>query len=605
MKRIVFALLLLAGSCAWVNAQQVGINTDNPNPLTVLDITNVSSMVDSVSYRGIMAPRMSEAERDRINVSDPINANGLLIYNTDEDCFNYYSRNLARWKSVCGEDNGMAEINTVYCNSLEITGNFAAGTTLGTDVYMELSVEVSKAGSYQFSGIPINENGYYFSGSGIFFLPGIARVRLPAMGTPHYATTAQPPDTVNVYVNGNLACSTTISVGVGTAPPTFSTTCNQGTLNGNYIAGTMLNTSNNTIQVTLTGIDNDDVGKIYRMTTNTVNGYYFAGTGYIIDDEQLVTLTGYGTPIDMGPNELILYTNSGVPSGEPATEACTFDVRVAARRMRILGVGLNSDYYLGNAANGMNRLINNTALFSPAQNAQCQLVNGFEIIQISAPNNVNMATAINNYNPDIIIIQYNWTGDLTSTSNASRDSLISFVNNRGGVLILCSDGGLSGLSDRSVFCQTFVNRIFDTNTLTASGIVTGPDTQPFATLTQSLAPILDNPYSLRGLSMARDADYNFGFIGIQEVTDLQVIAWQTENSNARAFMHASKGFVFIGDGAPFAYQANNTQAYNYPMKLDANYFPATNIWSDPHTENAQLFCNIMAWAIEYAQTHRP
>ncbi|HCO67537.1 MAG TPA: hypothetical protein DIT04_07260, partial [Dysgonomonas sp.] len=85
-------ILMLLSCFLFVTGQifpQVGINTDNPNSLTELEITNIIDGGGNIIPKGIMVPRMSEADRDKISISDASSANSLLIYNTDEDCYNY------------------------------------------------------------------------------------------------------------------------------------------------------------------------------------------------------------------------------------------------------------------------------------------------------------------------------------------------------------------------------------------------------------------------------------------------------------------------------------------------------------------------------------
>lgn len=95
-------LLFVFLSLVTLSYSQVGINTENPNSLAELDIVNIVNQ-GIVIPKGVMVPRMSEVDRNRINTSDPSYANGLWIYNTDENCFNYFSGATNRWKSVCVE----------------------------------------------------------------------------------------------------------------------------------------------------------------------------------------------------------------------------------------------------------------------------------------------------------------------------------------------------------------------------------------------------------------------------------------------------------------------------------------------------------------------
>ncbi|MEM1122421.1 MAG: tail fiber protein, partial [Bacteroidota bacterium] len=71
---------------------QVGINPDNsePDPSAMLDVSSTD--------KGLLVPRLTEKERDAID--NP--AEGLLIYNTNDSCFNYYTG--VAWYKDCGRD---------------------------------------------------------------------------------------------------------------------------------------------------------------------------------------------------------------------------------------------------------------------------------------------------------------------------------------------------------------------------------------------------------------------------------------------------------------------------------------------------------------------
>lgn len=79
LKQILVLLIMLGGLASFA---QVGINTDNSNP-------DPSAMLDvKSSDKGVLIPRMTQAERDLI--SSP--ATGLMIYQTDQTTgFYYYS----------------------------------------------------------------------------------------------------------------------------------------------------------------------------------------------------------------------------------------------------------------------------------------------------------------------------------------------------------------------------------------------------------------------------------------------------------------------------------------------------------------------------------
>lgn len=97
----------------------VGINTNTPNPNTVLDI------VSGNKNKGVLIPRLTSAERDAI-VINQTNDDGLTIYNTTENCFNYWSLNNSEWKSLCGNST-VATINSLDCSNSQNIGNLTSG----------------------------------------------------------------------------------------------------------------------------------------------------------------------------------------------------------------------------------------------------------------------------------------------------------------------------------------------------------------------------------------------------------------------------------------------------------------------------------------------
>ncbi|SMO72775.1 hypothetical protein SAMN06265171_105277 [Chryseobacterium rhizoplanae] len=62
---------------------------------------DIKAIVDVDSKdAGALFPRLTTLERDAIAVS--VQEDGLLIYNTDEKCFDYYQALSGTWKQMCG-----------------------------------------------------------------------------------------------------------------------------------------------------------------------------------------------------------------------------------------------------------------------------------------------------------------------------------------------------------------------------------------------------------------------------------------------------------------------------------------------------------------------
>lgn len=158
---------------------QVGINTENPNVLTELDVQNLAKE-GIVVPKGVMIPRMTEEQRDLIDVSDASLANSLVVYNITEDCFNYYSKIEGEWRSVCGKL-GKAVFD-FDCSAIEVQGTYVEKKELNSSNALKIIVTVTKPGEYSIAGT--TTNGYYFSTSGTFLTAGVFTVYVQGQGTP-------------------------------------------------------------------------------------------------------------------------------------------------------------------------------------------------------------------------------------------------------------------------------------------------------------------------------------------------------------------------------------------------------------------------------------
>ncbi|GIV28032.1 MAG: hypothetical protein KatS3mg027_1846 [Bacteroidia bacterium] len=87
-KIFVSAILLIAANLA-KSQNNVGIGTNTPHPSSKLEIT--------ANDKGVLIPRLTSAQRLAI----PSPANGLLVYDTDADCFYYYVTASTSWVSLC------------------------------------------------------------------------------------------------------------------------------------------------------------------------------------------------------------------------------------------------------------------------------------------------------------------------------------------------------------------------------------------------------------------------------------------------------------------------------------------------------------------------
>lgn len=94
-KKLIVIICFISG---FVYSQQngsVGISKElafHPDIKAILDVESQNL--------GVLFPRLTIVERDAISVS--AQDDGLLIYNTDNKCFEYYHALSAAWKQMCG-----------------------------------------------------------------------------------------------------------------------------------------------------------------------------------------------------------------------------------------------------------------------------------------------------------------------------------------------------------------------------------------------------------------------------------------------------------------------------------------------------------------------
>lgn len=90
-KQLLIAISLFGLSTSFA---QIGIGTTTPHTSSILDVESVE--------KGFLPPRMNATQRDAINGGNP--AEGLMIYNTDDDCINIYQG--SSWVNICSGSSG-------------------------------------------------------------------------------------------------------------------------------------------------------------------------------------------------------------------------------------------------------------------------------------------------------------------------------------------------------------------------------------------------------------------------------------------------------------------------------------------------------------------
>lgn len=276
-------------------------------PATLLELES--------STKGFLLPRMTTVERNAINISDVERGNGLVIYNTDTDCINYWSREGNRWLSLCGTL-PPAIIDITACNRIVLSASghdyLEQGKYLKITDLLYVQLEVQEAGSYHITATPNPENGYSFSKSGTFNAPGVYTVALEGLGTPLLGNET-PGDLITFSINGKISTQcTNTRIPVKPSDLNFIIKEPQNvTATWSAYIGVPLNANDNKVtmevNVTRTGF--------WRVQSNTVNGMSFSGSGeFTREGSQNIEVVGQGTPNvstpTSNPNVFTFTTNS-------------------------------------------------------------------------------------------------------------------------------------------------------------------------------------------------------------------------------------------------------------------------------------------------------
>lgn len=581
---------------------QSGINTRTPNSNTLLHVSEKNDEGE-ISNKGLLIPRLTDAQRDELTYLDPTAAvkvlkltaddDGLMIFNTSDNCFNFWKFSELEWKSVCGSL-GNAEF-TIDCSNIKVNGVYENEKELTSNNNLSFSVSVTKPGGYNIVGLTENDNGYSFQATGTFLTTGTYTINVLGSGTPlEPSVDGTPGDKIIIENNGTVICNDTyIFVNNSAILPEFSINCQSISVNGNYTVNSNLIASN-TITLNINS-NASAAGAPFQINTSPVNGYSFSGQGILNGGQQQVTLVGNGKPITNGEDSFTLMTNSTL-----GASSCTVKVKIAARKMKILGIANNDNSYnIGRSSNLLHQVLNNNNYFANNQSATFP-VNGFEYLEMGGGNLSNSnKTSITNFNPDIVLIQYNYYA-----SQETDRIFLKELLDKGVVVIYCTDGD-GATSSRNVAAKDFIDLALGVTDITVTGTVNSDLMQIIDTGTM----ITSGPFmNLAGNSMGRDAGNNFGVnISTFPYDKASIIAYQDASmSSIRGFVSKINGFVFFGDGAPFAANTG-TEAYNWPAKFRTTNgvtVAIPNTYGTVTSYNSFLFLNLMSWAITYAQNNK-
>ncbi|WP_462222165.1 hypothetical protein, partial [Ferruginibacter sp.] len=181
------------------------------------------------------------------------------------------------------------------CVNATVGGVYTVNTALALSNTLTIEVDVTTTGTYVIAASPVPTNGFAFTGSGTFTSPGKQLVTLTGTGTPQRAEISAVSVT-----NISSTCTVPVTVQPAAPPAVFTldgapATCTGFTVAGVYTAGSAASAGNTVklnVSVTTAGS--------YNITTNTVNGISFSGTGTLALGAQTIILTATGIPTVAG-----------------------------------------------------------------------------------------------------------------------------------------------------------------------------------------------------------------------------------------------------------------------------------------------------------------
>lgn len=595
-KKILFLLL----NCILLNTSysysQVGINTEVPYRLTELQVKNIVNGRDTIA-KGIMIPRLTELQRNRMDVSEATEINSLMIYNIDEDCYNYYSKLNAEWQSLCGKL-GKAKF-TMNCDKTVVFGQYLNKESLGTSHYIKIVVEVTKPGSYTINAISDPDNGYYFSDSGEFLTTGTFTLYLKGYGTPtNFTPSTKSGDLFSFSLNGiDSGCTTYVKVEDSSIKPIYSMDCGGITVRGVYQVNKALDATNY-ISIEL-DVDPSATGATYIIETNTVDGFKFSGSGILVGGTQTVTLTGSGKPNSYTDKTFTITCNS-----ISDVTICSATVRIALSPKKILSIGTYASsfgYAFSSSGSNPNKFITDTRNFGLLEESIVS-IEGITFTRTGdfSPTLATLQTALNE-NPDIVTLGVWWnpTADMCQ-------ALVNYVA-KGGVLL-----GYMQETGTTTVLQT----LFADTSITGTAV---NDQGAVYQLPYVNDEIMNGKFGdVRGKQWGEDASQTRAITNLP-VSQITIYSNANDisgsstsnviNGMVTMFRHNTLNFFFVCDGG-FNSSAHmntisnticpfNINSNNYPIPKD-NYGRGVAAKRYP-VYNSVITANALAWGLKTAQ----
>lgn len=230
---------------------------------------------------------------------------------------------------------GSLQSSAGNCLPKTLGGSYVATKALNDSNYLDVTVNVTSTGPYKIFTDTLN--GYAFLATGTFSNTGTTTVRLKGGGQPLLPGT----DDFTVYFDTTFCDVAVVVLPAGSTGGAATYTlvgapgaCGSFTSFGNYVKDTALDNRNYvTVNVNITSPGT------YSITTNTVNGYSFSGSGtFGATGVQTVKLQGTGKPVAAGTDAFT------VTAG---TSTCTFSITATANAPQSCSANVQGTYTVG------------------------------------------------------------------------------------------------------------------------------------------------------------------------------------------------------------------------------------------------------------------
>lgn len=257
----------------------------------------------SSSDKGFLVPRMDQRQRDQI--TNP--AQALMIWNIDEECFNFWRG--GKWRSLCGDlGESVIKITQADCEAAIVMGDYKVGVPTTSANYVEVTLQVEEPGSFTIEGK--TGAGFFFQRSGTFSDKGTYTIQLPAIGAPS-STGTDGTVPLSLYINGveaNPSCTGQVEVAPADAHFRFiaescGATAADRLIKGKPAAGQKISAQ---IEVTTAGTFN------FETLSNTTGVKYTLTNAKLAVGTHTINLTASGTPLVSGDQVLFEITGTGL-----------------------------------------------------------------------------------------------------------------------------------------------------------------------------------------------------------------------------------------------------------------------------------------------------